>query len=229
MAIAYVQEAHAASEGSNTLTISKPTGTVDGHVMVALIYARDLDGRPAISAPAGWTEIATNQVHSYILDGCYYKVASSEGASYNFTKDGTTNNATMAGFIMSFSGCDIDDPVDVFSNTDYIVSDKTLRAASVTTTVANAMLVFLGQMHKTSFNPSATPPDGFTEAVDYSHPDSAAYGVYGAYGAQAAAGASGDKDATMTAKSTQKHAFLVALAPASGISIPLLNHLLLGD
>lgn len=229
MAIAYVQEAHAASAGSNTLTISKPTGTVDGHVMVALIFARDSDARPAISAPAGWTEIATNEVYTTILDGCYYKVASSEGASYNFTKDGTTNNATMAGFIMSFSGCDIDDPVDVFSNTDYIVSNKTLRAASVTTTVANAMLVFLGQTHKASSNPSATPPDGFTEAVDYIHPDSAMYGVYGAYGAQAAAGASGDKDATMIANSTYKHAFLVALAPASGISIPLLNHLLLGD
>jgi len=64
-----------------TLVISKPTGTVDGDLMIAFMCA-DAKGT-SWSGDTGWTEIVDQQSDPDIRIA--YKVASSEGSSYTFT------------------------------------------------------------------------------------------------------------------------------------------------
>lgn len=77
---------------ANTLTINKPTGTVDGDLMISIIYT-DANA-PTFTPNTGWTEIVdSNQVQ------ICYKTASSEGSSYTFT---TTKQGSITGFIVTY-------------------------------------------------------------------------------------------------------------------------------
>ena len=80
-----------------TLTIAKPTGTVDGHLMVAIMGARG--GGATWTGAAGWTEIFDegNEPRLRIA----YKVASSEGSSYDFT---LSSAGQTSGTIITLSG-----------------------------------------------------------------------------------------------------------------------------
>lgn len=105
MAIAH--RATASATATNTtddgVTVSKPTGTVDGDVMLAWVTTST---GADITPPAGWTLI--DLLYSAGgLDKCYYKVASSEGASYAFTWTDSKGTA----IISSYSGVDNADPI----------------------------------------------------------------------------------------------------------------------
>lgn len=214
----YRSVASASSSGSNTLTINKPADTADADIMLAFVAGFDSDGTPTLSAPAGWTQIAT-RTNTGILKrySCWWKRASGEGASYDFTKNGTASNAFMSGFIASASGCAAGgDPVNVYSNEVYIVNDTTIRAAGVTTTLDDCLLVFLGSQGATVRCSFST----LTERLDTTPSNES---LYCATGLQASAGASGDKDGTLASSSTQKHAFLVALSPDQNPAEPVIS------
>jgi hypothetical protein len=106
--VGYVATASAASNAS-TLAISKPTGTTDGDVMVAALYSNlnETMGAP----PAGWTQIAT-EATSVMRLTLFYKVASSEGASYTFSFEFTNWHV---GIISSYSGADTTSPIENYS------------------------------------------------------------------------------------------------------------------
>lgn len=84
-----------------SITMTKPTGVVDGDLMITIICS---GGTAAPSSvPSGWTLIRSNDsggsgvqtsIHSY------YKVASSEGASYAWTAAATPSG----GMILRFTG-----------------------------------------------------------------------------------------------------------------------------
>lgn len=87
----------------STITIDKPSGTVEGDLMVAFVAQRGLS---TWTPPTDWTELKdqktaddTNGAGSATI---LYKVAgASEGASYVFTPSLTD---TMAGFILRITG-----------------------------------------------------------------------------------------------------------------------------
>ena len=49
--------ANVASSGTGTLTLTKPTGTVDGHLMVTLLWIDRTTS--TLTPPAGWTHYQT--------------------------------------------------------------------------------------------------------------------------------------------------------------------------
>lgn len=72
------------------LTVTKPSGTVEGDLM--FIHLMSQDTTPNITPPAGWTLLnsvtATSGATEEHASGLYYKIAgASEGASYVFTAD----------------------------------------------------------------------------------------------------------------------------------------------
>lgn len=222
MAIAYRAVASANNTGTATLTIDMPAGTVDNDIMLALIVATDSDGIPSISAPAGWTEIASNTIGTSTRLSAFWKRASSEGASYEFTMSGTASGKYQNGCILSYSGCAVTgSPINAFSTVGYLTSNTTLRAGGVTTTYAGVMLVFLGGTYSAP-GETATPPSGMSERFDSSPAGVVVHG-YGADVTQAAAGASGDKDATLSGTNAVKHAFLIALVPNVAPGTPTLS------
>lgn len=209
MAIAFRAKAEAAA-ATSSVTIDKPTGTVDNDVMLAVIWSN----RTSITTLAGWTLLASENVFSSLV-AVYWKRASSEGANYTWS---SSSAAVMVGTIASYSGVlQGATPVVAFSDTAYVTDDTTLRAASVTCVGVNNLLVHVGCAYATSAI-TVTPPTDFTERVDYYPGTDYDRAIYISDLTQAAAGASGAKDATLSASTAVKHAFLVALGPALTIS-----------
>ena len=201
-----------AASGILSLTISKPAATAQGNVMVASIAVRP--NTAIITAPTAWTLLrrmdnATATANSLAV---YYKVAGAgEPASYTWTFSTSTGSA---GGIQTFSGVDTAAPIDV-ENGQNTVSGLTHTTLSVTTTVANTMLV---TSHSFSTAATWTPPGGMTEAVDRANvavPNAVGISLEANYALQAAAGATGTKTATASNDADVGNAHILALRPAS--------------
>ena len=95
--------------GSTSVTVNKPTGTAEGHVMLAVVGVRGGSG-VTVSAPAGWTQINTNNSGTTLRSTTFYKVAgASEGSSYTFTWSGSNK---ASGVISTYSGVDTSSPIN---------------------------------------------------------------------------------------------------------------------
>lgn len=201
----------------NPATLAKPSGTVENDIMFALL-SRDNSANP-ITPPGGWTLLGTSS-GSYWL---YYRVASaSEPDSWDWT---WTSNAYLRGIIVSFyGGFDTADPIDVVSNTDYVTSNTTFRAASMTLGATEPVVYFAATIGWNSAS-SFTPPSGFSEHYDGGSASTWHWHEI-ASNASVSSGATGDIDATGSSATTQKHAFAVALNPAASAQCPvqLLRH-----
>jgi len=198
--------ANASAQSQNSLTITKPTGTVQNDVMIANIYVVGTD--PNITAPSGWTLVLDTFDGTTARLSTYYKVAgASEPASYQWTFGG----ATMAeGGIITFYGVITTNPVDVYGGQANAASTS-YTAPSVTTTVSNAMLVAAFGAKAGGGSNTVTPPPGMTECYDIGQDNNGKSCTEAATVAQASAGASGTKVATGQSGTNIGH--LVALKP----------------
>lgn len=202
MAIAYRASATASNSSSSTVVINKPTGTVDGDVMICIINANT--SSTTITPPAGWTLIRSLTTPFITANAStYYKVASSEGSSYTFTLSSSQRNS---GIISSFSGADNSSPINVEDGQTN--ANATSTAPSITTTVDNCMLIYVsGYDDGASY--TYTPPTGYTEAIE----TGAAAACELAYLIKATAGSTGSVDGTISG-AVSNAAFHIALAPA---------------
>lgn len=194
-----------AASGVLTLTINKPTGTVQNDVMIASIAVRP--NTATITPPGGWTLVrrmdnANATANSLAV---YRKVAgASEPTNYSWTFSTSTGSA---GGIQAFAGVDTATPINV-ENGQNTASSLSHATPSVTTTVANTMLV---TSHGISNADTWTPPTGMTEAFDVLGGLEA---IEGSHVLQAAAGPTGTKQATSTpGPADVGNAHILALSP----------------
>lgn len=205
MAISYIATASVKNASSGSSIISVPTGTSNGHVMVAFVV---VNNTTTTTTPSGWTLIDT-QVNGVGFTGrtsMYYRVANSEPANYTFTHSSTQRNA---GWIATFSGVDTSTVTDGSSK----ATGNACQAPSITTTTSNTMLIY-GVNNDNTFACTFTPPTGMTEFID----TGGAGGVYGAYQAIASTGATGTRTATPSSSGNsaqQMVALREATAPPS--------------
>src|SRR5512136_24601 len=129
------------------ITVNKPTGTVDGDILFALICWYGA-GVTIDSVPSGWTKLGENlnNTDRYAL---YYKVASGEDASWTWS---FTASARVGVTCSCYTSGDFNltSPIDVTSNTEYRTSDAIVRAASMSVAKANSPLVFFGGVYSSS-------------------------------------------------------------------------------
>lgn len=97
MAIAVVATAQAQNTGSATLTISKPTGTLEGHLMITGNF-QDGHTVAGFTGDTGWTEVY--DVINPSFRWAYKIAGASEPSSYSFTGP----NTQLSGFIVTLSG-----------------------------------------------------------------------------------------------------------------------------
>ena len=192
------------------LTITVPAGTAANDVMVASVSVQP--STATVTTPAGWTLVrqinnGTATTNSLYV---YQRVAgASEPASYTWNM---TNLSFAAGGIQSFSGVDTAAPIDV-ENGAATASALTHATPSVTTTVANAMLV---TSHGFAASATWTPPAGMTEGFEtaaLTSPNALGQSIQGNYVLQAGAGATGVKTATASANADRGAAHILALKP----------------
>lgn len=106
MAVAFRSDADVTNGTAGTsVTVAKPSGTVDGDHLIAFISAA---GAPSITPPAGWTLITSVASGSSVTLWAYRKLAASEGANWTWTLGSSLRNW---GWVGASTGVDPDDPV----------------------------------------------------------------------------------------------------------------------
>lgn len=153
--------------GTTSLVVTKPAGTANGDVLVAVVAFANGTFNLPITPPAGWTSLGYQDGVDYTgRTQMFYKAASGEGASYSFSFDGGGQYA-IAALIASYSGAAAS-PIDaVGSQRNAISTNET--APSVTPGAAGAMLVCCyGAEGVNASGPTSTPPAGMTERSDVS-------------------------------------------------------------
>lgn len=203
---------------NTTTTCSKPSGTADNDIMFAIV--KRLTANSWSTVPTGWSLAATDDdAGSTTSHDLYYRVASSEGTSYSWIQSGASR--TGCSIYTWRDDFDTADPIDVVSNTSYETNDTNVRGASMTTSAANEVLLFFGLSHASSsqtFSP-ATVPATFSENADGGSTDSRFFRTAASV-VWSGSGATGTMDATLSASNQSKHAFVVALNPASAGAAP---------
>ncbi len=212
--MAFRSIASATINENTTITVTKPVGVVaDDILLVVLAFLPD-GAPPTVTYPVGWTEIRSDGVtNSEIVQKCAWKRATaSEPANYAFT---WTTTSDCAGDILAYSGRDTGATVIDIHGGQKNASSVSVTAPTVTTTVANDDLVFLGGAQGNTTR-TFTPPTGMTERSDH--------GTTGALGGVweetadevfVGPGATGTRIATLTVAGINIGQ-LVAFKPAAG-------------
>jgi prepilin-type N-terminal cleavage/methylation domain-containing protein len=200
------------SAGSSSAVVSKPTGVVQNDIMFAhILHFNGTDRLTVI--PAGWTSIGRHKNGSY-NQALYYKVAGpSEGSSYTF---GLSANSKFAVTISAYRGCfNISNPIDTYSNTEYVVNNTTYRASSISISSPYTNVLMFPSIYSTAVRTFANPltqGGGWTE--DYDHGNTAPdFSRAGYRKLINTSGVIGIIDSIGQTGSTIKHAFSVALKP----------------
>lgn len=129
------------SVSAQAITISVPSGVVDGDVMIAVVEVAATAGTVAsttFTAPSGWTSVA-NSVATNTRMQTWIRVASSEPASYQWTIAGGVDRA-ITGIIAAWSGGDTSTPQDTTAAAG-AGTNSPMVAPTITTVTAGAMLV----------------------------------------------------------------------------------------
>ena len=209
-AITYVASSTNGASGKvSSIAVSLPAGLIANDVMLASISQRGGNSPIVGTAPSGWIKVL--EIDDGTADGLaiYSKVATaSEPASYTWVLN---NSERTAAAIVAFRGVDTVGPVNA-SASQANAASTSYTATSVTTTVANAMLVaFYSAIDGNgTINASTGMTQAFTAATG-AGPNGVVIGS--SYATQGSAGASGTKVSASNTSLANLGA-LVALKPA---------------
>ena len=198
------------SSNSDSAVVPKPVDTAEGDIMFALLSRYNSAEEPN-SAPEGWTKLGSEPyiIYYYVL---YYKVAGAAEPD-TYTWGWAAANRVKVTIATYRGGFDTNDPIDAFSNTQYIESNKIARAASMNVTAVNSNLIFAASVFSLSsktFTKPATQDDDWVEDYDAGSVDPDMWQTFD-HCNWSGSGASGVIDATISVASGAKHAFAVAL------------------
>lgn len=158
---ASVRSSSVGTVGTGNVSVTKPSGTVNGDLLVAFGFA-DPDGAQ-LTAPGGWTSRGTG-TSAAGFGQVWTKVAASEGSSYTFTGSGSSDNAVS---IVCVQGANTSSPLDggpTFANNGG-ASTSSHSAPSVSPATSDALLL-CGHWIIHGSSSTFTPPSGMTEQVD---------------------------------------------------------------
>lgn len=219
--VTYVDAQYASGRSVSSLGITRPTGTTTNDVLICAITVSRFG---SVSTLSGWTLLAEVTRPGSSRQFVYYRVSGgSEPATYTWTLDDA--GQSVAGAIACYRNVNTSTPIDAsaFRDSPFGVD---MIAPSITTTVSNTRLVFVGGI-ETAYGTTltSTPPTGYTERVDQAASGSGSDSrqvVYIADAQGGAAGATGEVVAAM-AESWEPVAGLIALRPANSNTTITLN------
>lgn len=190
---ASVRSPASAAVDAGNINVSKPSGAVDGDLLLAVCFA-DPDGA-AVTAPAGWTLVGSAFAPAGIGFGrVYRKAASGEPASYTFTGSaGSSNNV----IVLAVTGHDSATPIDVAATWGSGAASASHIAPSVSPTGSDSLLVCGWYGLTTGAASTYTPPGTMTERADLQPPGLWIVSSVATEGLTAS-GATGTRTATLT-------------------------------
>lgn len=129
-------DANAATAGATSVAVTKPAGTADGDLLVAIVT--NSSGSTGVGAPAGWTPIGTFQ-SANPANQPFWRIASGEGASWTFTGTDGSRTTAAVGVFRHTAGSGAFDA----SGVTQTASGTTVSAPSVTPATAGDLGLFL--------------------------------------------------------------------------------------
>lgn len=183
-----------------SLVISKPTGTIDGDLMVAVMSSA-VDGS-SWTGDTGWTEVFDQAALAPRLRVAY-KIAASEGSSYTFTISSAL--AIPGGTIATFR------------NAAYDTIGSMVTATGTASVVAPSVTAFGGLLlaiygRNNGVSNTFTTPAWMSQVVLYNTATNNASGVI--FSETVAAGATGSRTSSSTVASGTTAGILLSLRPA---------------
>ena len=202
--------------GTGPVSVALPSGVVNGDILIAVAGA-NTGTVGGWTTPSGWTSVTGNiQVNGVDANNqflnVFWKRASGETGPYSFDWSGTATDGAQVTISAYYNCVATGSPIDVFStNTDVSPNGDTSIGLSVTTTVANTMLLFAQSNEQgQNFGTPRSPPSGMTERIDDY--------VYMAEEARPSAGATGNRSHANSGQLNRAWcASLVALKPIESI------------
>lgn len=202
-------EAKRTSNGTS-LTISKPAGTSETDLLLAAVVT-DGDTKSSLSPPSGqdWTKISLQKKGTKVTLGLWWKLANaSEPSSHQFTWSGSQE---AYGWIMRFTGHDTENPINTWAHNGG--NSSSASCPSVTTTVANTMIVRIGGFDDDDINIDNTGLSSHIDiTMDESSSGSGTCSGGAGYKTQTSVGSSGTASFSLT-NSEQYRTVTVAIAP----------------
>jgi hypothetical protein len=202
----FINSAAGNTPSANNVTVNVPAGVADGNLLVA-VYTNS-NAALTVTPPGGWTQIADSATTVTPRLVLYFRIASSEPASYTWN---TSASAAQDVLILAYDQM-ATSPLDgtVTTNTG---TATTATATGLTTTNDNSLLVMaaISQGTRTYSATNLT-----TEQYDGSSSGGGHVSVGVFDGVQTTAGASGNKTATISSSATW-YAMLAAFKPSGGV------------
>lgn len=197
----------AADYNNGSFTITKPTGTVSGDLLVAVVVRYEDSGNVGVSfsAPTGWTEQATAVAAFYRVKVVYKVAGGSEPANYTWTYGSSGDSYGACGAISRITGADTS---NIFDGGPTYQSSTSTTASEVCPSVSPATsdgLLLLSWIFQENFSDvTLTMPGGVTGYGNY--PDAAGlFDQRNGYKALSASGATGTQTATASASMVAQH------------------------
>jgi type II secretory pathway pseudopilin PulG len=205
------------NEGKRTangtsVTVTAPSGISSGDLLIAAV-STDGSTSGSLASPAGWTLLDRgSDSATQVTLGVWYKIAgASEPANYTFT---WTGNEQAYGWIMRFTGHNSSTPINTSAFQAGTSTSSTPPCPSVTTTVANTMIVRIGAFDRALITVDSPGLSGHTTiTMDRSNTNSNACSGGAGYKQQAAIGASGTVNFALTGAENYR-TVTIAIAPA---------------
>jgi alkaline phosphatase D len=172
VSIAFVASAsNTVQNPATSLACNKPTGTADGHVLLAYLATQALGANfdVTVTPPSGWTLVVGGNdlgASTSIRLDVYVKVAASEGSSWtwNYT---APSGAHAAIVVQAWSGVDTTTPI-VSGEAAYlaqVASSGTRTTSSITTAGTRQLLAAWADRNGSTFTISGTSRGTATLAV----------------------------------------------------------------
>ncbi|MCK5174092.1 MAG: hypothetical protein KAR47_11930, partial [Planctomycetes bacterium] len=137
---------------SSNLVLDMPSPRPDGDLYIAQIAQQ---GGGSINGPAGWTQIMNRETQGNVRLAVYWKIGSSEPATYTWS-----SNATLykLGAIFQIGGINAGSPIN--ASDDDVGDSRNPIAPSVTTSVGNCLILMMyaaeGDEQVSGYWPSGT-------------------------------------------------------------------------
>lgn len=154
---------------SATLTLTKPSGTAESDVLIAVCINND-GSRTLDSIPSGWSLLAETKTTTSPSTGfwCLWKLAGgSEPASYDFTFSFSFNGPAV---LLAYQDSDGEIHASDYQAVSSIQTGPyDAVSPTITTTKKSRLIAIAGGRHSTSgTDPSPTYPSGYTSSIDLS-------------------------------------------------------------
>jgi hypothetical protein len=201
-----------------TTATDGPSGIANGELLLAVLSSSG-SSTPTITAPAGWNTARQQGVDGGVAAavGVFWRIASSEPATYTFLSNANSATQGMTGKILRITGHDPTTPINIAGDNTTTGSDN-LVVNGVTTTVNDCLMFYIVGGARSVIRTFSWPT--ITEAWDFgTDPGNANY-MSAATKTHASAGPTGTHNAVGDAASDSLVGVCVAIAPTPSVSVP---------